>query len=410
MHPFDNNAAASWSIGGSPSQTSEILLDGSPDELWNYTLAYSPTEEAVQQVSVQAFDTDASFGHTQAGVINQILKSGGNRLHGALYEFGQVSALDANSWINDQKGVAIPVTHFNQYGVEASGPVVIPHVYNGHDKLFWLFAWEGLKDSQPTTDLATVPTAAERTGDFSALLPLGCPSGYQSGNSAVCANGSPNPYQLYNPYTATESGKTITRQPIPDNNFANAGLSVDPIAQNYLKFYPAANTAGEANGEDNYISNAPSIDNYSNELGRLDYNVSNATHLYFDARHNIRSQVKEDYFNNLATGEMLTRENWGATLDGTHTFNPSTVMDLRLNWTYFNQIEGEPSDGISPTTLGFPSEIAQDSQHLQFPYLEFAAAAARPASSAWATTLTPTFPRSPIRSSATSSKPSATRA
>jgi len=371
VHPFDNNGAAAWSIGGSPSQTSEILLDGSPDELWNYTLAYSPPQEAVQQVSVTAFDTDASFGHTQAGVINQILKSGGNQIHGAAYEFGQISALDANSYINNQKGVPIAVTHFNQYGVEASGPVVIPHVYDGRKKLFWLFAWEGLKDSQPSTDLATVPTAAERTGDFSALLPLGCPNGYKNGDSAICSDGKPNPYQLYNPFTATQNGKTITRQPIPGNNFANAGISIDSVAANYLKLYPQPNTAGQANGEDNYISNAPSIDNFNNELGRLDYNVSEATHLYFDIRHNIRTQSKNNFFNNIATGESLTRENWGATLDGTHTFNPTTFMDLRFNWTYFNQIEGQPSDGVSPSTLGFPDSLAQNSQHLQIPYVEF---------------------------------------
>jgi hypothetical protein len=371
VHPFDNNGASAWSIAGSPSQTSEILLDGSPDELWNYTLAYSPPQEAVKQVSVEAFDTDAAFGHTQAGVIDQILKSGGNTIHGALYEYGQISAIDANTYINDQKDVPLAVTHFNQYGVEASGPVVIPHVYNGRNKLFWLFAWEGLKDSQPSTDLATVPTAAERQGDFSALLSLGCPNGYLNGDSSTCADGTANPYQLYNPFTATESGKTITRTAIPNNNLASAGIALDAVAQNYLKLYPSPNTTGQADGEDNYISNSPSVDNFSNELGRLDYNASDQTHLFFDFRHNIRSQTKENYFNNLATGEMLTRENWGTTLDAEHTFNASTVMDVRFNWTLFNQLEGQPSDGTSPTSLGFPSSLAQNSQHLQIPFIEF---------------------------------------
>lgn len=371
VHPFDNNGASAWSIAGSPSQTSEILMDGSPDELWNYTLAYSPPQETVQQVSVQAFDTDAAVGHTQAGVINQIMKSGGNKLHGALYEYGQISAIDANSYINNQKGVANPVTHYNQYGVEASGPVVVPHLYNGRNKLFWLFAWEGLRDSQPATDLATVPTTAERSGDFSALLPLGCPNGYQNGDSAICSNGTPNPYQLYNPYTAYLNGKTIERHPIPNNNLADANISIDPVAAKLLSYYPAPNVTGQPDGSDNYISNAPSVDNYDNEYGRLDYNLGDATHFFFDFRHNLRSQVKQDYFNNAATGGSLIRENWGSTLDGVHTFNASTVMDLRLNWTLFNQIEGQGSDGLDPTTLGFPSYLASNSQHLQMPFIEF---------------------------------------
>lgn len=102
VHPFDNNAAAAWSIGGAPAQTSEILLDGAPDEMWSGALAYSPPEDAVQEVTVRAFDTDAAFGHTQAGVINQVLKSGTNSLHGSLYEFGQASVFDANTYFNDR--------------------------------------------------------------------------------------------------------------------------------------------------------------------------------------------------------------------------------------------------------------------------------------------------------------------
>jgi hypothetical protein len=78
VHPFDNNGAAAWSIGGTPSQTSELLLDGSPDEIWSGSLAYSPPQDAVQEVKVDAFNTDAAYGHTFGGTANQILKSGTN--------------------------------------------------------------------------------------------------------------------------------------------------------------------------------------------------------------------------------------------------------------------------------------------------------------------------------------------
>lgn len=370
-HPFDNNAMAAWSIAGSPSQTSELLMDGAPDEIWSGALAYSPPQDAVQEVTVKAFDTDASYGHTQSGVLNQILRTGTNGLHGTAYEFSQVSALDANSYFNDQNNQPNPVTHFNQYGVTAGGPVIIPKVYDGRNKLFWFFAWEGLKDSQPSTDLATVPTAAERTGDFSALLPLGCPSGYQGGNSAICANGSANPYQLYNPFTATQSGKTITRQPIANNILGNAGISINPIAAAYLNFYPQPNAIGLADGENNYISSPPSIDNYNNELGRLDWNVSTRNHMFFDFRHNLRSQLKNDYFNNPATGVTLTRENWGGTLDDVYALNTSTVLDVRANWTYMREMHGSPGDGVNPTSLGFPGYMASSSNFLALPYIVF---------------------------------------
>ena len=362
VHPFDNNGAAAWSIGGTPSQSSEILMDGSPDELWNGSVAYNPPQDTVKQVSVQAFDTNAAYGHTQAGVINQVLKSGGNQFHGTMYEFGQISALDANTFFNDRAGKPITVTHYNQYGLEASGPVWIPRLYNGRNKLFFLFAWEGLQDSEPNTDVTTVPTAAERQGDFSAI----CTAGFTNG---VCNDTS---YQLYNPYTAYKnSSGHVVRQPIPDNNFANAGISINPVAKAYLQYYPMPNTTGTDIGKDNYISSVPSVDNFNNYLGRLDFNVGASTHVFFDFRRNLRTQEKENYFNNAATGEILHRSNWGSTFDAVHTFNSTTVLDVRLNWTYFLQQEGEPGDGVNPTSLGFPSAMAQASKHLQLPYIDF---------------------------------------
>ena len=74
VHPFDNNAGNSWSIGGTPNQLSEVLLDGAPDLTLLGALAYAPTQDSVQEVSVRPFDTDSSFGHTIGGVVNQITR------------------------------------------------------------------------------------------------------------------------------------------------------------------------------------------------------------------------------------------------------------------------------------------------------------------------------------------------
>src|SRR5579883_3178845 len=98
VHPFDNGAAAAWSIGGTPAQTNEILIDGSPNATWDNRAAYSPQQDAVQEVRVKAFESDAAYGHTAGGVINMVMKTGTNELHGSLYEFTQPSPLDANSF------------------------------------------------------------------------------------------------------------------------------------------------------------------------------------------------------------------------------------------------------------------------------------------------------------------------
>ncbi len=346
VHPFDNAGAASWSIGGAPKQTSEILLDGSPDSTWDMRLAYSPPQDAVQEVTVKAFDTDAAYGHTASGTANQILKTGTNGLHGSLYEFTQASALDANNFFNNRNGVPTPLTHFNQYGLSAGGPVVVPKVFNGRNKLFWFFAWENLSDAQPNADLTTVPTAAERQGNFSALN-----------------------YTLYDPNTAVLNGNTVTRSPFPGNIIPPGRLN--PIAQAYLQFFPLPNLPGLANGFDNYANTSTTNDAYNNELGRLDYNMTDRSRLFFDLRHNSQFQSKNNYFGNIATGSNLTRENWGATLDEVYTLSPTTVLDARANFTRMNEVHAEPSAGFNPTALGFPSYVAANAQFLQMPFIGF---------------------------------------
>src|SRR5208283_2936534 len=219
----------------------------------------------------------------------------------------QPDNLSANTYFNNKAGVPTPVTHLNQYGLTAGGPVFVPKVYDGRNKLFWFFGWESMIDSQPNTTLLTVPTDAEKKGDFSALLAAG------------------NQYQLYNPFSATQSGSTVTRTPFT-GNVIPSGL-ISPIAQAYMQFYPEPNvTSGVGpTGVNNYISNATTNDNFVNFLGRTDYNMSDRSRLFFDTRYTNYSQVKNDYFSNISNGSILIRQNWGATLDEIYTFTPRTV-------------------------------------------------------------------------------------
>src|SRR5262249_35269113 len=153
-----------------------------------------------------------------------------------------------------------------------------PNVYNGRGRVFWFFAFEGLKDSQPNTDFTTVPTDAERQGDFSALLKI-------------------NPsYQIYNPYTGVLNGSTVTRQPFPNNILPSKLLN--PVALAYLKFFPEPNVAGRADGFDNYGNTSTTNDDYNNQLGRIDYNISNGNRLAVNVRHNREFQTKNNYFGN----------------------------------------------------------------------------------------------------------------
>lgn len=347
VRPFDNGGAASITIAGAKNQTTETLLDGSPDTDSQLKVAYSPPQDVVQEVKVYAFQADAAYGHSGGGVVNQVTKGGTNNLHGSLYEYNQTAALTANNYFSNRNGTPRPNTHFNQYGLSVGGPVWIPRVFNGRDKVFFEFSWEGIRDSQPAGGYLHVPTAAEKQGDFSDLL--------AAGGSA---------YTIYDPSTAVTSGGKTTRSPFPGNKLP----SVNPIAAKLLSYYPDPNVPGaNALTMNNYFSNFNSTDTYDNQFGRIDINIGANNKLFFDVRHNQRVQTTSDYFHNDATGALLTRTNWGAVVDDVHTFNATTVANVRFNWTRYASLTGGPSQGTDPASLGYSGGLSQGANIEQLP-------------------------------------------
>ncbi|MEO8028888.1 MAG: TonB-dependent receptor, partial [Bryobacteraceae bacterium] len=358
--PFDNAGPSGFSMGGAPAQSNEILVDGSPDTTRNSRVAFNPPVDAVEEVRVHTFEADAAYGHTGGGTVNIVLKGGGNQFHGALYEFNQTSDLAATPFFLNRAGTKAdgskvspkPITRFNQYGGTASGPVLIPKLFNGKNKLFWFFSYEGIKDSFPEPTVTTVPTAAERMGDFSALLSVG------------------SNYQLYDPKSGVlQANGRIQRMPIPNNKLTG----LDPIAVKVLSLYPQPNQAQLAspNGTNNYLSNSVRSDTFDGELGRLDFIFSDKHKMFVNARHNGRVENRGNLFFDQLTGNFLSRINWGSTLDDVYTINPTTVMNVRLNYTRFIEGNTRSSDGFDFTTLGFPASLKAASSKLVFPAFDF---------------------------------------
>jgi hypothetical protein len=359
--PFDNGNASQFSMSGAPSQANELLLNGAPDGTWDKRVAYSPPQDSVSEVRVISFESDAAYGHTGGGTVNVNTRSGTNALHGSAYEFNQVSALEANSFFANKNGVARSAYHFNQYGATLGGPLWIPKVFNGKNKVFWFFAYENLKDSDPANAPAeggptyiTVPTAAEREGDFSALLK---------------ANKPGTDYTIYNPFSGVTQGTHTARQPFENNVIPRSMIS--DIARNYLQWYPAPNIQGRIDGFQNFGVTHPDSDTYNNELGRLDLNLGSRNKLSYDFHHNYRAQDKNNYFQNIGFGQFLYRTNWGTSLDDVYIITPNTVLDVRVNWTRFIEANGSPSDGFDPGSVGFPAYLAANSQFAGLPYIQF---------------------------------------
>lgn len=350
--PFDNAGAVSISIAGTSAQSTEVLLDGSPDTDNLLKLAYSPPQDIVQSVMSHVFQTDAGYGHSGGGIMNQITKSGSNQFHGSVYEYNQSAALAANDYFSDRAGSPKENDHYNQYGLTFSGPVIVPKLFNGHNKLFFLFGWEGIRDQQPAAGYVTVPTDAERQGDLSALLNLSTPT------------------VIYDPATAVQnSDGSITRTAFAGNIIPSGRIS--SIASKLMSYYPEPNITGKADGSMNYFATFPSKDLYDNEFGRLDTNLGSHDSLFFDIRHSLRTQETYNYFHNDSTGFTLGRMNWGATVDNVYTINPTTVANVRANWTRYMNSDATPTEGKDPTDLGYPSYLSNDSTLMQYPSIQF---------------------------------------
>lgn len=352
VRPFDNSGSGDFSLGGANSNSNEYLLNGVPNMVdGSRVVAFSPLMDSVNELRVDEFQTDAAYGDTLGGTVNMTTRSGTNQFHGSALAFNETSALAANPFFLNAAGQQQSVTRQNEYGGTIGGPVLIPKVFNGRNKLFFFFAYEGFKDSTPASSTSAVPTAAERQGDFSSLLALG-PS-----------------YQLYDPNSGVLSGGKVVRQVFPNNAIPSS--RINPVAAAYMKYFPAPNQPGKSDGENNYVVNDPSVDNYSSYMGRMDWNASDTDKVFFDIHTSDHVATKADIFNNLATGQFSGLTLWGSTLDNVHVFSPTTLLDTRLGYSRSYTNSSIKSDGFDPTALGFPSYILANSTRPAMPRIAF---------------------------------------
>ncbi|MEZ5400629.1 MAG: carboxypeptidase regulatory-like domain-containing protein [Bryobacteraceae bacterium] len=349
--PFDNSGPSGFSMGGGQAQSNELLLDGAPDMTRNRRVAYNPPVDAVQEMKVESFQPDAAYGNTGGGTVNVVMKGGTNDLHGSLYEFHQNQKLKGTPFFTNSAGQTKPVTRFNQYGLTVGGPIYIPKVLDGRNKLFFFFGYEGIRQSEPEPTFSTIATEAERNGDFSQLLNVGAA------------------YQIYDPATGAAEGSRIRRQPFAGNRIPASRLS--SISKNFFQFLPAPNFAGAADGTNNYFNNAVRSDTFSSYLGRMDWNVSDRHKMFLSARTNDRVENRGNRFSNIATGNYLSRINWGVTLDDVYTVTPTLFLNTRLNWTRFDEGNTRPHDGFDFTTLGLPASLKSSSAKLVIPRIDF---------------------------------------
>lgn len=227
-------------MNGSQMYTTEILVDGLPGGQsrisGNFTES-SPPPDAVSEFKVTTAGLPAEYGHTGAGVASFTVRSGTNDLHGTAYEYLRNSALDAGNWLAKHNNARVNSTKQNEFGATIGGPVILPHIYDGHDKTFFFFSYGGSRLAGANTYTQTqIPTLAEKQGLFTF-------TGAPSSNAG-----------LYDPATTRESSSgyirdkfpvyattaTTTTYQIPTSHF-------DSVAQAVLKAYPDPNQSGVNN-------------------------------------------------------------------------------------------------------------------------------------------------------------------
>lgn len=343
--------------GGRPGSTS-ILVDGIPANppLVNPIAGFAvfPSVDAVQEFKVEANGYSAEFGRSGSGIVNVIIKSGTNKYHGSLYEFIRNSYLDANSWFSKYNNKPLPHFERSQFGGSISGPVVLPRLFNGHDKSFFLFSYEGLRQGTHTELTTTVPTALQRKGDFS-----------QTFNSAC------QQIVIYDPATTVASGSSYVRSAFAGNVIPTS--SIDAVAAKIAPYYPLPNQTGAAcTGANNYYASGVSkinIDTYDARYDQV-FNQQNRMFVRYSRRN--MAQPPAILFpaaQQIAQGGSSQPQiSNSASIDYTWMPTPNIVIDLPFGFSR-TLVDFKPiSAGFNPTTqLGFPTYIASNADHLLFP-------------------------------------------
>ena len=335
VRPIDTGHPSSISVAGALSGTNQYTIDGAPNMFGN-VMAYSPPPGIVEEFKVVGSMFDASYGYMAGATINLSLKSGTNKLHGQLYYFDQTPALGANLFFNNAKGQGKAVMRLQRWGAVVSGPVYIPKVVNGKNKLFFMYGYEGLKSFDPTPfGTSAVPTNAERSGNLGALLALG-------------AN-----YQIYDPYSSVAAaGGIYSRQPLSGNIIPASQINPAPGA--IAKLWDQPNLAGTSSGLNNYTLGLNSGDTYYDHIGKIDYDPSEKERMYFRAD-NTSNPRPQQYRHNGGEGWTVTRGNTGAVADSVYTVSPTFFIDTRYSYNRF-KITYVPVDmGFDLAGTGFSS-------------------------------------------------------
>lgn len=367
--PWNIEQGSNIAIAGSKKGQGgvDFNVDGVSNNSYGGNTAFVPPADMVQEVKINTTSYDASIGHSAGSSVDISLKSGNNGLHGTLGYSLATGPMMTRNWftnkfifdpttgpVTDDKIKAnTPNTKWQRYSAAVGGPVMIPKIYDGRNRTFWMFGWQTHNRRRPLASLNSVPTAEMARGDFSALLSLGAR------------------YQIYDPFTTVPAaGGRFQRSPLAGNRIPEA--RIDAGAKAFLKYFPAPNTAGTADFLNNYQRTRQEKQDLNQPIARIDHVFSDRNRMYGRYTHSdFNGSFDELIPGSDARGRLRQRPHRGIALDDVAVLSPSMVLDIRYGFTWFREYESFKNIGWNIGEFGFPQSLINqlDPAGISFPQL-----------------------------------------
>ena len=318
-----------YSVSGAHTSQNNFTLDGiNNNEIFFKQFAIQPSIDAIQEFRVQTHITSAEYGQAAGSNVNVALKSGTNEIHGAIFEFLRNDKLDANDFFRNAN--PLPANHpakqkrafrQNQYGFVVGGPIVIPGAYDGRDKAFWLFNYEGFKVRRQSSNVATVPTTTQLSGDLRDQLPI------------------------FDPLTTQPDGAGgFTRSRIHCNGVLNVICPdrIYPAAADFAStFFPSTNQLGA----NNILNLNPFSQNQWQINIKADYKIKDNLMFYSRYSHASANEINPQALPTVDT--IRYNEFRNAVASWTYVPSPTLVIDFKvgLNRSNVFQNDTNPAPG-----------------------------------------------------------------
>ena len=351
-HLWSHDAASQISVNGGETRaagstvyrSNDYQLDGMPNIKTGGQVAFLPAPDAIQEFRVVMNAYDASIGRQAGGTIQMTTKSGTSKLHGSLYEYNQNNILNANLFQTNLVGGDKPPVHYNEYGGTIGGPVWIPKIYNGRQKTFFFFNFNGIRNQDPRFQILSLPTELERKGDFSQTFTT----------QVVGGQRITFPVQVYDPLSVDSKG---SRSLFPV--MAIPGNRLSKVAQNILRYVPLPNTPSDGTSTDanDFVPHSTRQNKMADIMARGDQTWNNSQKTFATIRWYHEDELSDDYFGNAFTGAYQHRLTRGAGVDHVWTMSPTRILDLKTNLTRYEEPNNDHGVGFDPSTLGFPASF-----------------------------------------------------